>query len=852
MYFSLFYVLNTIMETIPNPQLQLAYDFVQFTGSNIFLTGKAGTGKTTFLHNLRARSFKRLIVVAPTGVAAINAGGVTIHSFFQLPFGPHIPSEPTGNDASRETNNPASQHIQRFSRDKINIIKSLDLLVIDEISMVRADLLDGIDEVLRRYKDRYKPFGGVQLLMIGDLQQLAPVIKDDEWEILKTYYDTGFFFSSKALQKTSYVSIELKHIYRQSDSAFIELLNKVRENNLDAQTLETLNKRHIPDFAQSAGEGYITLTTHNYQAQELNESKLQKLPVEPQTFTALVQGEFPEYSYPTDFELTLKADAQVMFVKNDSSREKLYYNGKIGKIVSFDDDTIYVKCPGEEAEIPVQKAEWQNMKYSIDETTKEIQETVAGSFVQYPLKLAWAITIHKSQGLTFERAIIDARSAFAHGQVYVALSRCKTMEGLVLSTPISYQSIKSDSTVSQFNRNVEENQPTQQKLDDSKYDYQQMLLTELFEFATLQQRLNYCLKLSNEHKASIHLSLIDAFNRMNDALKSEMIEVSGKFKAQVQQLVREHHDLEDNEALQDRVKKACIYFADKVETSVFQVIQNLSMDIDNKTVRKSINDAVNRLREDIVIKLACLKACQNGFVVKDYLEARAKSAIEKAESRPVKKTSEELNPDLSGKSLLYARLKDWREEKADEEDLPLYMILPQKTLMDVIHYMPVSAAELLEIKGFGKKKVKSFGQEIIQIITEYCNENNIEISKERTERLEPIDESGKPEKPKKPDTKQTSFELFKAGKKVEEIATERDMALSTIEGHLAHFVGTGELDIHQFVSDEKITLISGYFARSEGYNLGPAKASLGDNVSWGELRFVLKYLEYERAGEKLS
>ncbi|MFA4917279.1 MAG: AAA family ATPase, partial [Syntrophales bacterium] len=262
------------METIHNPQLQLAFDFVQYTGKNVFLTGKAGTGKTTFLHNLKKISPKRMIVVAPTGVAAINAGGVTIHSFFQMPFSPYVPKEQTGNEiVNKDGDKQNTTRIQKFGRDKINIIKSLDLLVIDEISMVRADLLDGIDEVLRRFKNRYKPFGGVQLLMIGDLQQLAPVIKEDEWNILKNFYDTVFFFSSKALQKTQYVSIELKHVYRQSDQAFIEILNKIRDNSLDPETLRELNKRHIAGFNPDESKGYITLTTHNIQAQEINKSK---------------------------------------------------------------------------------------------------------------------------------------------------------------------------------------------------------------------------------------------------------------------------------------------------------------------------------------------------------------------------------------------------------------------------------------------------------------------------------------------------------------------------------------------------------------------------------------------------
>ena len=418
------------METVTNQDLQLAFDFVKYTNRNIFLTGKAGTGKTTFLHDLKKSSPKRMIVVAPTGVAAINAGGVTIHSFFQLPFHPYIPS------FYLPENNPGKQPEQKdftgykMSREKINIIKSLDLLIIDEISMVRADTLDAVDYALRRYKIHYLPFGGVQLLMIGDLQQLAPVVKDEDREIINKYYDSSFFFGSRALCSTDYVTIELKHIYRQNDQVFINLLNKVRDNHVDSDVLSELNKRYIPDFDPDSDGGYITLTTHNYQAQMLNDSKLEKLPGRPHSFKATIKDEFPEFSYPTASELILKEGAQVMFVKNDISRDKLFFNGKIGKVETFEDDIIVVKCPDDDFPIRVEMAEWQNMKYTLDEETKEIQETVIGTFTQYPLKLAWAITIHKSQGLTFDRAVIDACAAFAHGQVYVALSRCRTLNGL--------------------------------------------------------------------------------------------------------------------------------------------------------------------------------------------------------------------------------------------------------------------------------------------------------------------------------------------------------------------------------------------------------------------------------------
>ncbi|HPR62403.1 MAG TPA: AAA family ATPase, partial [Prolixibacteraceae bacterium] len=383
-----------------NPELTLAYNFLQYTNQNVFLTGKAGTGKTTFLKNLKQQSPKRMIIVAPTGVAAINAGGVTIHSFFQMSFGPQIPVDPNRPPNADDARNN-SVAFKRFNSEKINIIRSLDLLVIDEVSMVRADLLDGIDEVLRRYKNRYQPFGGVQLLMIGDLQQLAPVVKDDEWAILRNYYDTCYFFSSRALKKSSFVGIELKQIFRQTDQRFIDLLNRVRENRIDVKLLAELNSRYIPGFSPTDDEGYITLTTHNYQAKQINDKKIDALKTKVHTYKARIIDEFPEYAYPTDELLELKVGAQVMFVKNDSSYAKLYYNGKIGKVIETNSDFVMVLCPGETEPIKVEPDIWENVKFSLNDETQEIEEQLIGQFVQMPLKLAWAITIHKSQGLTF-------------------------------------------------------------------------------------------------------------------------------------------------------------------------------------------------------------------------------------------------------------------------------------------------------------------------------------------------------------------------------------------------------------------------------------------------------------------
>jgi len=399
--------------SIPNPELQLADEFLQYTNCNVFLTGKAGTGKTTFLKDFNKHSPKRMVVTAPTGVAAINAGGVTLHSFFQMPFGPFVP----GSEAHSQS------HQRRFNREKINLIKSLDLLVIDEISMVRADLLDGVDAVLQRYRRSNLPFGGVQLLMIGDLHQLSPVVKDAEWRLLKPYYDSAYFFSSNSLSKTELFTIELKHIYRQSDTRFINLLNSVRDNNLDESGIAALNKRFDPNFSPGDKEGYITLCTHNRKADGINFSKLHSVKNKKHTFDAEVEGDFPEHTFPTQATLDLKIGAQVMFVRNDPSPDKRFFNGKIGEITRIKSDEIWIKCPDENNQIIVEPAVWENIEYKLNQESGEIKENKIGTFEQYPLKLAWAITIHKSQGLTFDNAIIDAQAAFAHGQVYVALEQ---------------------------------------------------------------------------------------------------------------------------------------------------------------------------------------------------------------------------------------------------------------------------------------------------------------------------------------------------------------------------------------------------------------------------------------------
>jgi len=824
-----------------NPQLQLAFDFVQYTNRNIFLTGKAGTGKTTFLRTLKEMSPKRMIVVAPTGVAAVNAGGVTIHSFFQMPFGPIVPGDVNRLFSGEGKENPFQRAgIKRFSREKINIIRSLDLLVIDEISMVRADLLDGVDEVLRRFRDHTKPFGGLQLLMIGDLQQLPPVIREDDWEILSSYYDTGFFFSSKALQQTQYISIELEKVYRQSDEIFIRILNEVRDNQISADTQRRLNERYIPAFDET-GQGYIILTTHNAPARQINEKKLAMLPGKEEDFRAVIEGDFPEQAYPTDLNLVLKTGAQVMFLRNDSSPERLYYNGKIGTVTGFDEDGILVRCADDEQTIPVQPVVWENIHYSIDQETKEIKEQVAGTFTQYPLKLAWAITIHKSQGLTFDKAVIDARAAFAHGQVYVALSRCRNLEGLVLSTPLPLQNMINDSTVTRFTQDIGQNQPDQHFLDESKRDYMQTLLHELFDFSSLDRNLRQIVKLSAQHAESLAGHFPVAFREMQAVFEKEISDVSAKFLVQLHQLMLPPDDRNDA-ILQERIGKASSYFLDRIESVFRELLEGISVDTDNRTVRKALNEALEGLLKDAGIKIACLKATRNGFILQDYLAVRARAFIEEPDIKAKRKKAEvkEGTAEKGSHPLLYARLKAWRDNHADEAGVPVYMILPRKTMEELARRLPCSLGGLESVKGLGQRKIKQFGEEIVALIQAYCTEKVIEPDPGETVIAQ------HPLKKKKGETKEISLALFREGKTIEEIAAERGMTVRTVEGHLAYFVGIGEMDVYQLMPGEKVERIRDFFIRNNSLRLGPAKEALGDSVTYGELLFVQKSFEAER------
>ena len=691
-----------------NPALDLAFDHVQHTGRHLFLTGKAGTGKTTFLRSLRERLPKQMVVTAPTGVAAINAGGVTLHSFFQLPFGPL---------AGRETEQP---HF-RFSRDKIAMIRGMDLLVIDEISMVRADLLDAVDGVLRRYRDRRKPFGGVQLLMIGDLQQLSPVVKDHEWELLRNLYDTPYFFGSRALRETDYACIELTQVYRQQDGRFLDLLNAVRENRLSPEALAELNRRHVPDFSPADGEGYVTLCTHNAQAQRLNDSKLREIAVPAIRFAAEIHGAFPELSYPVDPQIELKVGAQVMFVKNDPSPDKLFYNGKIGRIVAIDGASVRVRCPGDPADISVAPMEWDNVKYAIDPATNRIAETVEGTFKQIPLKLAWAITIHKSQGLTFERAVIEADASFAHGQVYVALSRCKTLEGLVLRTPLRSRSIIVDPAVADYVRQMSARQPDDAQLELDRLTYQRELLVNLFSFHRLRYQLNALLELADLNRGSVLPGLVERFGQLHDVAQADLVAVGEKFLLQIDRLLADHPDAETNAALRERLQKANGYFAAKLRDGILDSLADADCELDNQALRRQLLNAKEKAETEARIKLAGIQACADGFDVQRFLAARSAAALKveptpksrrkgKTPAAAIDTTAAPANP------VLFEALRAWRAKQAAAKKLPAYCIFSQKALCALAAAAPKTPAELSEIHGIGPKKIAQYGEPLLDLV----------------------------------------------------------------------------------------------------------------------------------------
>lgn len=674
-----------------NSELRHAWDFVEHTGISIFLTGKAGTGKTTFLRTFKEKSSKRSIIVAPTGVAAINAGGMTIHSFFQLPLSPFVPEVNFKNRFD-------------YSKEKRKIIRTLDLLIIDEISMVRSDVLDAIDSVLRRFKEHEKPFGGVQLLMIGDLQQLTPVVTPEDEVILQRYYDTSYFFGSKALRSISYVTIELTHVYRQQDEEFITLLNNIREGEVSETDLKKLNERFNPNFEPEVGSDYIRLTTHNKMAESYNEVQLHNLPSKACTFIAEADGNFPEYNYPADFKLTLKRGAQVMFIRNDNNGR--YYNGRIGHVTHIDNEKILVLCPGDDKEIEVQQETWENTKYSLNEKTKQIEAEVQGTFKQYPLRLAWAITIHKSQGLTFEHAIIDAQSSFAAGQVYVALSRCKTLEGLILASPISSSAIINDNQVMNYiSHQTEEAEKSIAALPTLKAEYYRQLLLELFSFTDLKACEDALYRVLTEYFYK-YPKIITLHKMAIIDLDERIMSISLKWKGIICNMTTDQ--LHEDDFLQ-RMKKGALYFHSQL-TEIFSHLLDMTKGVqsNNKIAYKRFDNNYADLLQTYVVKHELLeRIMEKGFSINGYLTAKQEAilnSLEEKTGRNRKNKIEETTPKVPKISTGDVTFNLFKTGKSIEEIAKERNLTPATIQGHLIPYIQKGEIKLNEVIDEGKAK----------------------------------------------------------------------------------------------------------------------------------------------------
>lgn len=728
-----------------NSIFQKAVAFVNQTNRHLFLTGKAGTGKTTFLKYIRENSFKKMGVVAPTGVAAINAGGVTIHSFFQLPFGPFVPTESgLWGRYSGEINNRGSLlRNLRLTGAKKQVIQELEVLVIDEISMVRADLLDAVDTVMRHVrKQPLMPFGGVQMVYIGDLFQLPPVVQNHEWEILKEYYKSPFFFDSQVLQHAPPVFIELKKIYRQKDDIFINILNNIRNNCCTDNDLQLLHEYYNPAFLPRKEEKYITLTSHNSKADLINRRELEKLPGKTYSYEAEISGEFYEKSFPAEKVLQLKKDAQIMFIRNDKGENRRFYNGKIGTITKIEREKIVVAFPNEAEELELEQETWENIRYEYSNENDSIEEEELGTFKQYPIRLAWAITIHKSQGLTFEKAIIDAGASFAAGQVYVSLSRLTSLQGLVLHSKISPGCISTDSRVAAFVKSELEEDVLQQTLELEQKAFVRHLLLNNFDFQKIAGAVSSHLKEYEHRQIPGKEKCIKWATELNSHTNYQL-EVAQKFIKKLQYLFLTCEE-DGYKNLHERTSAATNFFIAELEIKIIAEIKN---HVDEVKGKKKVKRYVKELQELM---------------------------------------------------LLFERKKQQVKQALQ--------------LADALHNA-VNIDELLLLAEQNKKARVEFSEPVKQA--------NME----------------------KGESCRLSLDMFKQGKSIPDIAADRSMAISTIEGHLAEFVTTGEVDILDLVNNSNLEKIQNIIEAEPGITFKGIKEKMGDDITYGAIKAVINYRE---------
>jgi len=807
-----------------NEIFDLAFRFVTETSENVFLTGKAGTGKTTFLKYLKENCTKNIVVAAPTGVAAINAGGVTLHSLFQLPFHPFLPSANSKKELLSKI---------RYGKQRQQLLRKMELLVIDEISMVRCDVMDAIDTILKSIRQNHHlPFGGVQLLCIGDLYQLSPVAQNHEWNILKEYYDSPFFFDSMAIKEQMPLLIELNKIYRQKEESFVTLLNKVRNNDMCEDDFNDLHIRYIPGFTAAPGENYITLTSHNNQAELINQRQLQKLNSGSFNYKAGIAGDFPENLYPADGELILKEGAQVMFLKNDLA-QKRYFNGKIAVVKSLEKEKITVECDGGTIEVPVET--WENSRYTLNRSDGKLEQETLGTFTQYPLRLAWAITIHKSQGLTFDKVMIDAGAAFSSGQVYVALSRCTSLEGIVLLSRIPSSAIYSNNNVIKGQQLLMHKGSLAERFAGAREAFTQQLLEEIFSFNDISASYGLLEFHIKQHKEKLSPGATEWINTLKAAFASEKV-VGLKFIGSVSELMRREAVIENNLLLQKRIMDAVNYFFPKF-TTFRSSIQNHPLITEHKETATAINDHLQQLFLSIYTVVYYLEYCKQPFSLTSFLQHKLNFSQPRVNITCYASGKKEIAADISNTEL-YDPLKRWRDMVCAESGQPIYMVANQASLKEICLYLPLNKKDLMLISGFGKAKAEKYGDAILEAVESYCDRYDI-ATNISAKAANPKKES----KPKriegKTDTKTVSFNLYKEGKDVASIAKERNLSIATIEGHLAYFISSGEIDINRLVNKETQLLVKDAVAKHGSLSLRALIENLPKDISYGDVRMVV-------------
>lgn len=826
-----------------NPQFKQVLNFVNQTNQAIFLTGKAGTGKTTLLKYIKQNTYKQMAIIAPTGVAAINAGGSTIHSFFQFAFAPFLPFfKDNGQYDFVKMNNPTL----KYNSQRRNILKQLELLVIDEISMVRSDLLDQIDFTLRIVRKNWDlPFGGVQLLFIGDMHQLPPVVQKEEWKLLEQHYISPYFFDSYVIQRYSPVYIELEKIYRQTDQTFVNLLNQVRNNQLDENGLTQLNARFKANISQSEYQHSITLTTHNRKADEINQRNLENLKSPAFKYHAKVDGLFSDKNYPVDEALVLKVGTRVMFLKNNA--EKNYYNGKIGVITFLSKEKIKVKCEEDKVEIDVEPEVWRNISYSVENSTKQLTEEILGTFEQLPLRYAWAITIHKSQGLTFDKLIIDAAESFSAGQVYVALSRCRSLEGLTLSSKIQINTLVNDKSILNFSQNKQDAKSLEHEFSTSKKNYLKLILTELYNFEAIKELQVQLQNIQVQHSKKIPKIGVDWVNEFSKHINN-LVDVSNKFKPQLLNLIEQASSLEQDANLNDKIIRASNYFEEKT-ADVNKLMNACAIVTESKEAAQEINENLQTLNDLCYYKNYFFNLFKLGFNFSDYVKCKMNIQYPEfklnvyANSKNLKISNDAAYPQLLRKLFLL------RDEICNEDLKPIYLIASNKSLIEMANYLPTTETELTKISGFGEAKAETYGSRFLKIIKEYMDEFNLESNMQQVltkkkksskkKKIEPIDLIDTPVKTKV-NTKEATFNMFKENFTLEEIAMHRQLALSTVQSHLIPYLANNEINISKLVSEDKQKLILKALENFKNEaGLAAIKNKLPDDISFSEIRFVM-------------